>query len=79
MLGGTGLALVLVMAFTVVLALIGTTLACLNTGVRITYAMSKDKELPSIFGLVAWTFCHAAVGHLGSGSRLGCLWGLWRA
>jgi amino acid transporter len=56
MLGGTGLALVLVMAFTVVLALIGTTLACLNTGVRITYAMSKDKELPSIFGLLHGRF-----------------------
>ena len=56
MLGGTGLALVLVMGFTVVLALIGTTLACLNTGVRITYAMSKDKELPSIFGLLHGRF-----------------------
>jgi amino acid transporter len=56
MLGGSGLALVLVMAFTVVLALIGTTLACLNTGVRITYAMSKDKELPSIFGLLHGRF-----------------------
>jgi amino acid transporter len=56
MLGGSGLALVLVMAFTVVLALIGTTLACLNTGVRITYAMSKDKELPSVFGLLHGRF-----------------------
>ncbi len=56
MLGGTGLLLVLVMAFTVVLALIGTTLACLNTGVRITYAMSKDKELPSVFGLLHGRF-----------------------
>jgi len=56
MLGGSGLALVLVMAFTVILALIGTTLACLNTGVRITYAMSKDKELPSVFGLLHGRF-----------------------
>ena len=56
MLGGTGLSLVLVMAFTVVLALIGTTLACLNTGVRITYAMSKDKEMPSVFGLLHGRF-----------------------
>jgi basic amino acid/polyamine antiporter, APA family len=56
MLGGSGLVLVLIMAFTVVLALIGTTLACLNTGVRITYAMSKDKELPSIFGLLHGRF-----------------------
>jgi len=56
MLGGTGLILVLIMAFTVVLALIGTTLACLNTGVRITYAMSKDNELPSVFGLLHGSF-----------------------
>jgi len=56
MLGGTGLILVLVMAVTVVLALVGTTLACLNTGVRITYAMSKDKELPSILGILHGRF-----------------------
>ena len=49
-LGGTGLVLVLIMAATVVLALIGTTLACLNTGVRITYSMGNDKEMPSLLG-----------------------------
>jgi APA family basic amino acid/polyamine antiporter len=64
MLGGTGLALVLIMAVTVVLALVGTTLACLNTGVRITYAMSKDKELPSAFGLL-------------HGSYATPQWGIW--
>ncbi len=32
--------------------MIGTTLACLNTGVRVTYAMAKDKEMPSILGLL---------------------------
>ncbi|MBV8303550.1 MAG: APC family permease, partial [Acidimicrobiia bacterium] len=37
---------------TVLLALIGTTLACLNTGVRVTYAMGKDKEMPGILGLL---------------------------
>lgn len=52
MLGGTGFALVLIMAATVVLALIGTTLACLNTGVRITYAMGKDKEMPTLLGVL---------------------------
>lgn len=52
MLGGSGFILVLIMAGTVVLALVGTTLACLNTGVRITYAMGKDKEMPSIMGLL---------------------------
>jgi len=56
MLGGSGLALALVMAATVVVALVGTTLACLNTGVRITYAMSKDKEAPSILGFLHGRF-----------------------
>ena len=52
MLGGTGFTLVLIMAATVVLALVGTTLACLNTGVRITYAMGKDKEMPTLLGIL---------------------------
>src|SRR5487761_2017246 len=39
MLGGTGTVLALILAGTVLIALIGTTLACLNTGVRITYVM----------------------------------------
>jgi amino acid transporter len=52
MLGHTGTTLALIMAFTVLLALIGTTLACLNTGVRITYVMGRDKEMPGILGLL---------------------------
>jgi amino acid transporter len=52
MLGGTGTTVSLIVAFTVMLALVGTTLACLNTGVRVTYAMAKDKEMPSILGLL---------------------------
>jgi len=56
MLGGNGFLLVLIMAATVVLALIGTTLACLNTAVRVTYAMGKDKEMPSIMGLLHGRF-----------------------
>ncbi|MGI8607656.1 MAG: APC family permease [Candidatus Dormibacteria bacterium] len=52
MLGGTGFALTLILAATVLVALIGTTLACLNTGVRITYVMGRDKEMPSILGLL---------------------------
>ena len=39
-------------AFTVFLALIGTTLSCMNTGARVTYAMGKDKEVPEHFGLL---------------------------
>ncbi len=32
------------------LALIGTTLSCINTGARVTYAMGKDNELPDSMG-----------------------------
>lgn len=52
MLGNTGKTLAMIMAATVLLALIGTTLACLNTGVRITYVMGRDKEMPGILGLL---------------------------
>ena len=47
-----GRAFMLVQAFTVFLALIGTTLACLNTGARVTYAMGRDEEVPSHFGML---------------------------
>jgi len=39
-------------ALTVFLALIGTTLSCMNTGARVTYAMGRDEEVPSHFGLL---------------------------
>jgi basic amino acid/polyamine antiporter, APA family len=52
MLGGNGLAFATIIAATVVIALIGTALSCLNTGVRVTYAMGKDTELPVIFGFL---------------------------
>src|SRR5262252_2405928 len=47
-----GRAFMLVEAFTVFLALIGTTLSCLSTGARVTYAMGKDDEVPEHFGLL---------------------------
>jgi amino acid transporter len=47
---GHGRAFMLVEAFTVFLAIIGTTLSCMNTGARVTYAMGKDKELPDSMG-----------------------------
>ena len=52
MLGGVGFPLVIILAATVLIALIGTTLACLNTGVRITYVMGRDKEVPGILGML---------------------------
>jgi amino acid transporter len=53
---GMGFALDVIMGITVVLACIGTTLACLNTGVRVSYAMAKDKEMPEILGLMHGKF-----------------------
>ncbi len=47
---GHGRIFMLVEAATVFLALIGTTLSCINTGARVTYAMGKDKELPDSMG-----------------------------
>ena len=52
MLGGHGQAFMLLEAVTVFLALIGTTLACINTGARVTYAMGRDEEVPEHFGFL---------------------------
>ncbi len=49
---GRGRIFMLCEAFTVFLALIGTTLSCMNTGARVTYAMGKDREVPEHFGLL---------------------------
>ena len=49
---GNGRIFMLVEAFTVFLAIIGTTLSCMNTGARVTYAMGKDKELPDSMGIL---------------------------
>ena len=49
---GGGRTFMLAEAFTVFLALIGTTLSCMNTGARVTYAMGKDKEVPEHFGFL---------------------------
>jgi amino acid transporter len=47
-----GRAFMLIEAATVFLALIGTTLACLSTGARVTYAMGRDEEIPAHFGML---------------------------
>ena len=49
---GRGMMFMLIEAGTVFLALIGTTLSCMNTGARVTYAMGKDQEVPKHFGLL---------------------------
>jgi basic amino acid/polyamine antiporter, APA family len=49
---GHGRTFMLIEAVTVFLALIGTTLSCINTGARVTYAMGKDEEVPEHFGIL---------------------------
>jgi len=49
---GHGRYFMLAEAITVFLALIGTTLSCMNTGARVTYAMGKDDEAPEHFGIL---------------------------
>jgi len=49
---GHGKYFMLAEAATVFLALIGTTLSCMNTGARVTYAMGKDDEAPEHFGML---------------------------
>jgi len=41
-----------IQAITVFLALVGTTLSCICTGARVTYAMGRDDEVPSHFGIL---------------------------
>jgi len=42
----------IVLAISVAIAILGTTLAAMNTGVRITFAMAQDNEMPEILGLL---------------------------
>ncbi len=63
---GHGRYFMLAEAVTVFLALIGTTLACMNTGARVTYAMGKDEEVPEHFGML----------HAGSLSPRKAIWTL---
>src|SRR5258708_4174285 len=49
---GNGRTFMLIEAFTVFLAIIGTTLSCMNTAARVTYSMGKDEEVPEHFGLL---------------------------
>jgi amino acid transporter len=49
---GHGRIFMLAEAFTVFLAIFGTTLSCMNTAARVTYAMGKDDEASEHFGLL---------------------------
>lgn len=75
--GGVGFAFMISIAVTVGLAIFGATLSCLNTAVRVSYAMAQDNEMPEmlnvlhgrfatphrmIWGLVIVTCLVAAIG-----------------
>jgi basic amino acid/polyamine antiporter, APA family len=62
MLGGNGFALMIVIAFTVALAILGTTLAAMNTAVRVSFAMAQDKEMPELLGTLHGKY---ATPHMG--------------
>jgi basic amino acid/polyamine antiporter, APA family len=60
--GGGGFVIMLVVAAAVVAAILGTTLACLNTGVRVTYAISRDTEVPQPLGKLNTRYGTPAIG-----------------
>lgn len=62
LLGGIGFGLTVTMAVTVGLAILGTTLACINTGVRVSYAMAKDEEMPEVMSLMHGRFATPVAG-----------------
>jgi len=62
LLGGLGFGLAVTMAVTVALAILGTTLSCINTGVRVSYAMAKDKEMPELMGMMHGRFATPVTG-----------------
>lgn len=61
--GGIGFALMITIAITVALAILGTTLSCLNTAVRVSYAMAQDEEMPELLGAMhgAYATPHRAI------------------
>lgn len=64
LLRGNGFALMMVLALTVAIAILGTTLSAMNTGVRINFAMAQEKEMPGILGLLHERYATPYVGVL---------------
>src|ERR1019366_7242759 len=49
---GVGFGLMISIAITVGIAVVGTTLSCMNTAVRVTCGMAEDRELPEMLGFM---------------------------
>ncbi len=72
-----GFIMMIIIAVTVIIAVLGTTLAAMNTGVRISFAMAQDKEMPELLGalhpkhatphmgIIAMVIVSAIIGSLG--------------
>jgi nitrogen regulatory protein PII len=56
MLPGLGFGLMITMAITVGIAIIGTMLSCMNTAVRVTCGVAEKRELPEMLGFLHGTF-----------------------
>ena len=50
---GLGFGLMITMSITVAIAVIGTTLSCMNTAVRVTCGMAEDLELPKFLSFIS--------------------------
>ncbi|HUN56105.1 MAG TPA: amino acid permease [Smithella sp.] len=61
---GIGFGLMITMAVTVVIAIIGTTLSCMNTAIRVSAGMAGGRELPKMMGFIHQKFNtpHVAIG-----------------
>jgi nitrogen regulatory protein PII len=49
---GFGFGLMITMAITVAIAVVGTTLSCMNTAIRISCGMAEDRELPRVMSFM---------------------------
>jgi len=56
LLHGVGFGLMITMAVTVAIAIIGTTLSCMNTAIRVTCGMAESGELPEMLSFMHSTF-----------------------
>lgn len=56
LLHGIGFGLMITMAATVGIAIIGTTLSCMNTAMRVTCGMADDRELPTMLSFMHGKF-----------------------
>jgi basic amino acid/polyamine antiporter, APA family len=66
LLHGIGFGLMISMAVTVAIAIVGTTLSCMNTAMRVTCGMADDRELPNMLSFMSGTFStpHVALATL---------------